>query len=392
MNKALSATLWTLWFLTCGLCCQTLHAKTRLTLVYSQENYDFNSVFNRFTEQTGIEIASSRLLSGDMKTELLTRSDTNTLPDAAIVPADFIGLKQVNFSTIDDSLINPQLASRYLTLVRQQNQQYGIPLIAGNHLMLYFNRALIEQPATDWVSLQRQATVLPPDTKLIGWAYSEMYWLIPFLGAFDAMPTDGDRILLNQQGTREAIRYYHGLSETGIVDDSCSYQCATSLFRQGKQAYMINGSWAFSDYALSLQDNLGVALLPDINGNPMKPYYSAHVLVFPNQSLNGPNGDALRKLATFMQLPETQLTLWQRSNALPTHSAALQQIQTDDVNVNAMLEQLSQAVPIPTTANMAIVWEALLQGFNRYHGGAMTADEATRYMQYIAIKSLPETP
>ncbi len=68
-----------------------------------------------------------------------------------------------------------------------------------------------------------------------------MFWLIPFLGAFDAFPYQQGQVNLKSPGTVSAFEFYLGLANKSIVQPQCNYQCAFDKFVAGNLAYTING-------------------------------------------------------------------------------------------------------------------------------------------------------
>ena len=76
-----------------------------ITLAYGLETYTFSSILSRFTAETGINVTIKAFKNNELKSELIQRSNIQTLPDAIIVPADFLGLKQIAPSIIPAKLV-----------------------------------------------------------------------------------------------------------------------------------------------------------------------------------------------------------------------------------------------------------------------------------------------
>jgi maltose-binding protein MalE len=92
-----------------------------------------------------------------------------------------------------------------------------------------------------------------------------------------------------------------------------------------------------------------------------------------------------------MQSDQIQHRLWREKRALPTNKNVEKRVLAEaDSNTSMIFQQLADAPPMPNEEVMAIVWEAIIIGFNRFDGGAMTAEQASNYMQYIATKSREE--
>lgn len=363
----------------------------QVTIAFTHENYNFFNLFEQFSAATGIQVKTAAFASEDLKVELLQRADNDLLPDAVIVPADYIGLEEINYSEIPPELNDPNTDSSLVSALKIDQKQFGIPIIAGNHLVLYYNKRYVSSPAVTWSSMFEMQNTLPKGVDLIGWSYNEMYWFLPFLTAFGEPPLQGHQMALDTQGMRSALKYYWQLSEQGYVDPHCDYQCSFDKFAAGQLAYMINGVWANGKLNQTMAENLGVAVLPQIGDKTMQPYYSAHVLAFPNRSLSSDKRQHLQRLAQFFQSYQTQAKIWYELHSLPVHRLVLNKVRLEaGQNERAIFEQLDRAVPMPTTREMAIVWEAIGKGANRYMAGVFSAEKATQYMQYVADKTVKE--
>jgi len=376
-------------FLVClGLSC-CARAET-ITLAYSLENYDLSSYFTQFTEKTGINIEFAQFSTSSMKGEILLRADAQSLPDALIVPGDLLGLDIAKFGVVPDEWLSPELSDNSVVLGKVAGLQKGVPIIAGNHLLLYYNKALVKTPPKNWDELIRYNNG-SVGQRVIAWSYNEMYWLIPFFGAYDAYPYEDGKIQFNTQQSREALQFYKQLTDDGYANPGCNYQCAFDAFTKGEVPYTINGSWSLGAFAEKLGEQLGVAMLPKIGNRNMRPYSSVHTLAFPNNGTRSEKREALKKLSQFFQSYDVQQQMWRDINALPVNrSLALDIKRQASENTRNFLTQLEMSEPMPNDPEMAIVWEALVMGFNRYQGGAMTAEEALDYMQHIATKSRDE--
>lgn len=377
-----------------GVCGATEEPK--VSIAFSLENFDFRQLFIDNKSKLGFDVEVARITNSDMKVEVLSRIDSRSLPDAIIMPADMLGLARAQFSTIPDDWISPDISTSAKDLAKVNNRLKGIPIIAGNHLLLYYNKQHIKSPAPDWQTLENQRSELNQGTslknvELIGWPYHEAFWILPFLSAFDALPYVNGEIRLNTDGTRKAFQFLVNLNRNNKVSANCNYNCNQNKFVSGQLAYTINGIWAYGNYSEKLQENLGVATLPMIGDKTMRSYKSAHVLAFPNDGLLRPKMQLLKKLAKLMQSPDIQRRLWVEKKALPTNAIVEEEVlKESNDHMKAVIAQLGQSEPMPNDEVMAIIWEAIIIGFNRFDGDAMSVEQATNYMQYIAEKSRDE--
>lgn len=362
---------------------------SELSIVYGHENNALSQVFENFTKQTSIPIRSRSIDNSELKAELLQRADRNELPDAVLVPADFLGLQQIKYSQVPVELLNKDSGERFKQTTLISGKHRGIPVIAGNHLLLYYNKALITEAATYWQQLLEQKSSLSAQTQLIAWSFHEMYWFIPFLTAFGGMPILDLEANLDTQAMQQALEFYWFLSRDRQVNSECDYSCSKTTFEQGHQAYLISGFWSYASLLENMGDNLGVAALPMIEGKPMISYFSSHVLAFPDNSLAGAKGAKLKKLAKYLQSQNVQQAIWDEMRSLPVNQPILANIAAQpDHNMKIVISQLNQAIPMPSSFVMAIVWEAIGKGFKRYGAGILDAQQASKLMQHLAEKSI----
>ncbi|MBQ1782323.1 MAG: extracellular solute-binding protein [Gammaproteobacteria bacterium] len=346
----------------------------------------------------GEAIAVTVLSPSEIKVELLLAADAGLLPDLILMPSDFIGLhQQLGLIPLDNRWNPPGLMASTLETARIGHQQWGIPLIQGNQLLLYYNRSLINEPASTWQQLQaQQAMVEAKGKKLIGWNYGEMYWLTAFLGAFGGWPMTDGQITLDTPAMVATLEHYRGLSGSGLISARCTYYCAHQAFIAGDYAYAINGDWALGDMRQALGEQLGIALLPAIGDRPMKPMRATHLLSIPKKSHAGRPDEArvkrIKALIAYLLSDQGQRRLFALSGQLPVvQSAYNHALASGDDYTRVLLAQLAQSAPMPSDPKMTIAWQAMAKGFARLMRGA-TAAEAAAIMQQQADRELQRTP
>jgi maltose-binding protein MalE len=360
-----------------------------LVLVHTHENREFGQLLTAFTEQTGITLDIIWMDQADLKSRIINIGQLEQVPDMIIAPSDNIGLKDYGlFSDVPKELIASDLLPESLATVTLNNQQFGVPIIHGNHLLLYYNKKLVQHPPSSWKQLVDYRSKLPSSVELIGWSFMEMYWFVPFITAFGEPPLIDNQPNLNTKAVQRALTFVWQEAQEGVVNSECSYACVVKKFQQQQLAFTINGIWAYKQFKRSLGDSLGIAQLPKIEGKPMRSYSSSIVAMFPKHSLTGRNQESLRKLLLFLQSPEFQRSLWYRLNELPALQTAFDDIkQQTDSDIEQLLLTLETTLPLSSHKNMSVVWEALLKGYTRFGSGAWDAERATAYMQRIAERA-----
>ncbi|GGA87453.1 hypothetical protein GCM10011369_31900 [Neiella marina] len=351
----------------------------------------FPQVAQQYEAATGVRVKVSFLPTGELKTNLMRAVFDGNSPNVALVPADFIGdYRRLGLTPLGDDVFAEGMPPPALNLATYDGSRYGVPLLGGNHLMLFYNKKFIDKPATTWRDLVAQRDMVESKgVKLIGWKFGEMYWFASFLPAFGAFPVNDNQITLNTPETQRALTFYKQIADDGLVDSSCGYDCSFEDFKTGKFAYVINGDWAFKDMSNSLAKDFGVTLLPSIDGRPMKPMFSGMVLIFPNQDFDGETGKRLTDFAQYLQSQTMQQRFYDELGALPVHPTVVEHIQQSATdNMKALLEQLKQAKAAPPTPAMAAAWIGMRKGFELYMSGHGTVEQATQLMQRFSEHEL----
>jgi len=361
-----------------------------INLAHTMKHEHFNELLSALAEQSGLTVNSVLVDQKALKVRLVQNTSTSTSTDVVIVPADHLGLdKYANYSVIPDSLIADTTDKQTLETAKLNNTLLGIPIIQGNHLLLFYNKQFVKEPIENWQDIYRIQSSLPEKVKLVTWSFMEMYWFIPFLSAFNGDLIVDNHVQLNTPAMQSALKFVWDLNKQNLVDRQCDYTCSNNAFKAQQAAFTIDGAWALKTYEQALGDNLAVQQLPKLNGEYMQPYYSTFVLAFPNDGLNGVNKDNLIKFAKLVQAEKFQTMIWQKLQDIPVNTEVLNSLKSQQgTQLATLIEAMQFTKAMPSTASMIIVWEVLNKGFIRYGSGALTAEQAGLFMQGLAERSI----
>jgi maltose-binding protein MalE len=368
-----------------------LFAAESLTVVYTYAKDSFGQVLQEFARREGITINAEFKEQNDLKSNIMGMMELNTAPDAIFMPADHTGLHSfIKYSEVNPADFPAKVPQRIWASSYSDGKCFGVPVIQGNHLMLFYNKKFIAEPAADWESMFAQkAGLSAKGIATIAWSYDETYWFLPFLGAYGGWPLNNGKVQLNTPEMAAALDFYKKLRTRDLPYPGCSYQCAVDLFKNGGVAYTINGDWIGSEFAQALGSNLGVSAIPMAEGRKMQPTFTAHVLAFPNEGLKGKKRLQLLKLANYLQSPAVQQHLWELMGAIPVETTAFNYVQQ---HANGYLKQtislMADTKPLPADKEMTFIWDAIGKGFIRYREGALDAPAAAKYMQQLAERHI----
>ncbi|MDG3086533.1 extracellular solute-binding protein [Vibrio hannami] len=374
--------------------CNSIYAGQELTIWHDkyQATPLFEQITNDFQSETGIQLKVHYMPTSVLKLTALKKSHTSTAPDILIAPSDFIGNRSaLSLSKVPEELNNESLLLAKAS-VTDDGKQFGIPLLFGNHLLLYYNKQLVPEPARNWTQLLEQKPLLESKgASVINWKTGEMYWVIPFLTAFGKSPVDVDTIHFDNKEIQHGLELLKKQAEVFGIDSGCDYSCVYQDFVDGKVAYSINGDWAYQSLSTEMAEDLGVSLMPEVNGQPMHSFYSSIALLFPNHSLTSKKQQAINEFIQYIRNDENQLLLYQYVGMMPATTVAYDLVvkqQEDIQNFRVLLEQLNRSILMPPNRAMSAAWQGMAKGVSLYMSGKVSSEKAIQLMQKHSLREL----
>lgn len=367
--------------------CQPMQAQ-ELELWHSQQaGVVIDQVIARFNQESGHQIQVIQVEPSRIKADILLAAQAKQLPDLMLVPSDFIGLYQpMLLAALPEAWFSPTLMTNALQYVILDGQRWGMPMMQGNHLMLFYNKDLVSTPITQWQQLTTTAPALQAKGIIpVSWPYHEMYYFAAFLHTFGGTPVSKGSITLDTPAMIDALEAYRTVANQKWTDPKSDYDTALARFHEGKSAYLINGDWALSDLLKDMGDKLGVSLLPQWQHTPMYSMSGAYVLSVSRTAMdNEVRRPVIKALLSFIQREDIQQFIYQQGSLLPVTQQALAAInQRPSPMDKVLLEQFLLSTPMPSDRAMSIAWQAMEKGFERFKEGS-SATETARYMQQLA--------
>ena len=270
---------------------------------------------------------------------------------------------------------------------------WGVPFSTGLHLLLYYNKELVEEPPQDTATMIVMAQELT-DGERYGLAmnYRDPLWLVPWLSGFGGWLVDEDgQPTLDTAAMVEALRFLYDLKfEYGVLPPEADYNLADGLFREGKAAMLVSGHWALAGYQEMEDLEWGVAPLPTVTETGLAPsplvmgQYFVIGADVPSQEL-----ETVRSLVEYMTASQRQLEWMRQFDTLPTNKEALddESVQSDplwQVSVAQMLAGRGTSLG----SNPTTLLEAMREPLEAVMANQMTPTEAAWQMQERAEKML----
>jgi maltose-binding protein MalE len=271
----------------------------------------------------------------------------------------------------------------------------------GNHLMLVYNKDLVEHPPETTDELIELCKRLTQDLNGDGivdryglaWNYVEPFFFVPFLVGFGGWVMDEDgRPTLDTPATVRACQFILDLKEKyRVIPREADLDVVNTLFKMGRAAMVINGPWSWRSYQ-EAGVNMGLALLPKVSETGL---YAAPMVSATGYCLNiNTKGERLRQtlqLLKFLTSTEAQVRLSRALTVVPSRKSAQEDPQ---VRGNPLLEvsqrQIALGRPMPVRPEMRAIWDAMRPAYQLVLNGALSPEAAARQMQELAVRKIQE--
>ena len=271
----------------------------------------------------------------------------------------------------------------------------------GNHLALVYNKALMPEPPQTMDELIEMAQTLTidadgdgkPEQYGLTWNYSEPFFFVPFLTAEGGWVIDGKTPTLDNAATVRAAQFILDLRDTyKVIPRESDYNIAETLFKEGRAAAIINGSWAWAGYEAAGID-YGIARIPY---NTDAGHWAAPMKMARGYSVNvGVTPEKLPSVLAVLQYltgDAVQHEMAERLSTAPVRTAVLASgvVEANPI-LQKSLEQLEVAIPVPPTPQLRQIWDGMRGPYQLIMNGNVTAEEGARLMQREAEKRIADT-
>lgn len=259
----------------------------------------------------------------------------------------------------------------------------------GNNLSLLYNKKLVSQPPKTTDELFAQGRAYKKGYFLV-WHMQEPFFFVPWVTGFgsDFAAIDGQPNL-DTPAMAQAFQLMKDLKASGFVPRDADYETANALFKDGKSAMIVNGDWSWGDYKKAGID-FGIARLPQISSTGLWP---APLVAAKGYSVNinvpAEKKEAVRRVLQFLTSAQTQLAFTKEVSTLPSRLSARQDpIVVNDELLKASNSIMEVAKPMPVTAELRAVWDALRIQYQAVLGGSIDPAVAAKNAQTEAVRQI----
>lgn len=373
--------------------------------IWEQDSPDFDAEMDKWIsvyqkQNPNIKIVRQHYENEALRTKYLRSSVTGDGADIVYGPNDIAGV----FATagviqpVDDLVGGEQIDQTAINVTKLNGKVWGVPISSGNHLVLFYNKKLVNKAPEDFEELiALSKSHIASHKKHYGLAMyqSEPFWFAPFMSAFNAWPLSHKggktEITLDTPEAKKALSFLKSLKdEHKILPKDCDYECAKSLFMSEKAPFHINGDWEINNFKSAFGDNLGMVALPLIKETKkhLAPLLGGRY-VFINASLKGKKLEETKKFIKFMTDKAVQVRIATELHRIPINKAAREHpLVKKDTVLKDLIATTSFAKPSPSDVEMRAAWDGLRIMVQRAMSGKETVEQAAATGQKAANEAL----
>lgn len=267
----------------------------------------------------------------------------------------------------------------------QNGHLWGLPETAGFHLLLFYNRELVDTPPATTAELLELGQSLTGKSRwgLVVNSFDPL-WVIPWLPQNGGLVDDSGAPAFNSAemvGALELFRRWHA-----EIAPTTTYEEAKKLFLKGDAAMMIDGDWAVGQLASARDVDWGVALLPDVSAadgssRPAAPLVLAKYWAV-NPDVSGRRAPAASTFLEFVTTPERQMAWAAKFGQMPTRREALSApLIVNDAVRRTVAAQMRAGQTLPPGINANALLDAMRGPLQAMLAGELTPQEAAAQMQ-----------
>jgi arabinogalactan oligomer/maltooligosaccharide transport system substrate-binding protein len=329
-----------------------------------------------------------------LREDFLTAGLAGNLPDLLWTVNDHAGpfTDAQLILPVDDLVDLSAYVDSALAAVKLNGKTWGVPISNGNHLMLLYNKKLVETPPTNTDELIAMGQKLTTgDQYGLVYNQTEPFWLVPWLGGFkgQVFAADGVTPTLDTPEMVATLKFLYDIKyTTPIVPAESDYNGADALFKEGKAAMIINGDWSLGGYEdPTLGLSFGVARIPMVSATKEWPHpYTSGVYFMLPKGLEGAKMAAVKDFIGFATSANNQALMIAKLKRLPALKVALDDpLIANDPILKGSADQMIVGTPMPTVSQMRCNWDAMKPEMQAVLAKSKTPEDAAKAMQAAAV-------
>ena len=329
-------------------------------------------------------------IQAEPRSKYISAAKAGTAPDILVGAHDWVGELAKNGVIAEINLSNEDKAKYYPLSIQgytYNGKLYGVPY-DFEALVIFYNKKSVKDVPKTWEDM---ITVAKGLTDAKSGKYGFLYGInndfhrnYPFFGSQGAyiFKEAGDGkydildVGLDSPGAITAGNYIYRLVKEGVVPSSTNNGTVESSFLDGKAAMVMDGCWNYTSYKKQYGADLGVAMLPTLNGKPSRSFIGARGFMINNASKVLENAKDF--VINFAGEQEGQENMFKAGGRPPAHIKAAEKVSKDDPYIKVMLDSANGGVLMPNVRAMAVVWNYAGGMIDKFNTGETSVENALK--------------
>lgn len=350
---------------------EMLKTKTDEFIAMYKKEYEFapsiNVKFVSQSEKSAVE-------------KLTTVASTGNGPDILAVTHDTIpnAVKAGLIDTVyyEDELKN-RMTEQAIQAATYDSKLYGYPITAESMTLMYDKRQLTSEQVKSFSSIKAAGKKIALDIESDG-----AYYTFGFNTDSVLFGKDGtDKNSLNIGTSQTVANWTYFLNNDYDAVLSMTPETSISLFATGQIVGVISSPFLYSSVVDAIgEENVGLAVLPSINGVAQRPLsgYKCYVV---NKYSTQPA--IAHQLANYLTSDDSQAWRLYEKSYLPvtkTYTEDMNEVMSNNPKLQAFKDSLDQSLTMPTIEEMQNFWKPMLAAVKELWGlrGTSISEETVK--------------
>jgi arabinogalactan oligomer/maltooligosaccharide transport system permease protein len=355
-------------------------AKERLELWHAyrgDEKRAIEAVISRFEKQTGIGVDALQVPHDAYPSKLSAAAPRGHGPHVFIDSHERLGdfLQRGVAAPLGAHAVEAELSQKALGALVVDKKRVGLPL-AYKCLALYVNTALVQQVPESWEALSGLKQTLPQGVYPLAYETQNVYFHAAVLHAFGGRQLNADESFgfVGPPAVR-SIELVKDAVARGAVPEEASGALVSELFRAGRAATVISGSYFASD--VGDQIAYRVVPLPKVTtagspGGVLSPYLTVEAAALTPKGAQSPTALLLVHYLVGAESAELRARVGKQ---VVTRRQRPEYSQSSEF-LSAFALQAESAVLMPASARMRSTWEPATRALKKALSGAVRPEAA----------------
>lgn len=353
--------------------------------------------YNAANAASGVKVATLAVPYDAFADKITAAVPRGKGPDIFIYAQDRLGGWVEAGNTIEpiDFYVDDVTKGRFLPTTMQamtyKGQIFGLPLNYKVITMVYNKKLVASAPKTSGELVKLAKTLTDPAVGKFGLAYwySNFYYHAPLMNAFGGGVFDvSGKPMLNAPANVQSLDLIlKWANQDAILPAEPSTALVTSLFNDGKAAIVLSGPWFLGEIAKTI--DYGLAPLPTIDeagGKPMRPWMTVEGVYIAAASKSKEAAYEFVKYVTDLAAAKI---LAVEGRQTPAIKAVYDDPKVgQDPILKVFREQVENAVPMPNSVEMTMVWSPVSTAMNTIVQKSATPQAAMEAAQKEVVDAI----